>query len=289
MPNSTIDAASEGLVLEPFRGVRYAQSRVHDLASVTSPPYDLVDDEAIARFMASEPHNVVRLILPRNDGSGTDDRYRHAGETLADWLASGVLDTDPDPALYVYEEFDPAGFLQRGLMGGLGLRDEADRIVLPHEDVFPGPVQDRLMLMRATEANFEPIFLLYEGGPSSSTSALVDEVATSREPLLEAVTADGVRHRLWAVTDEESHRVVAADLAPRQALIADGHHRYATYRALQASHDRPRAVGSRACAARRLACLSATARRHPPGAPPACRRRRRGAGQGGLPGDRVRR
>jgi uncharacterized protein (DUF1015 family) len=50
------------------------------------------------------------------------------------------------------------------------------------------------------------------------------------------VTEDGIRHRLWALTEGAALAAVAADLQPRQALIADGHHRYATYRRLQAEH-----------------------------------------------------
>ena len=38
------------------------------------------------------------------------------------------------------------------------------------------------------------------------------------------------------MTDPDAHEAVATDLATRQALIADGHHRYATYRQLQANH-----------------------------------------------------
>jgi uncharacterized protein (DUF1015 family) len=41
---------------------------------------------------------------------------------------------------------------------------------------------------------------------------------------------------LWAITDPVAHAAVATDLADRRALIADGHHRYATYRQLQADH-----------------------------------------------------
>jgi hypothetical protein len=42
-----------------------------------------------------------------------------------------------------------------------------------------------------------------------------------------------VTHRLWALTDPELHAAIAADLAGRTALIADGHHRYAAYRELR--------------------------------------------------------
>ena len=40
---------------------------------------------------------------------------------------------------------------------------------------------------------------------------------------------DGVTHRIWALTDPATLRAIAADLLPRRAVIADGHHRYATY------------------------------------------------------------
>src|SRR5215475_11275811 len=105
-------------------------------------------------------------------------------------------------------------------------------IVQPHENVVPGPVAGRRKLMEATQANLEPIFLLYEGGNGAATK-LADSVASSRPPLAEARTADGLRHRLWAATDPGEQEAAAADLAQRTALIADGHHRYAAYRQLQ--------------------------------------------------------
>jgi uncharacterized protein (DUF1015 family) len=108
----------------------------------------------------------------------------------------------------------------------------AARIIQPHENVAPGPVAGRRQLMEATEANLEPIFLLYEGAGGSATK-IVDEVGSERAPLLEARTRDGLQHRLWAITDETELAAIGADLAPRTALIADGHHRYAAYLQLQ--------------------------------------------------------
>ncbi|WP_344842827.1 DUF1015 family protein [Nonomuraea dietziae] len=60
---------------------------------------------------------------------------------------------------------------------------------------------------------------------------------------MEAVTGDGVRHRLWAVTDPDEIELINADLRHRQALIADGHHRYATYRMLQRKEHAARGSG----------------------------------------------
>jgi uncharacterized protein (DUF1015 family) len=226
--SSGADERAAGLVMVPFRGVRYAPSV--DLAAVTSPPYDLIDDEAIRRLLAADPHNIVRLILPVGDPAG---RYVQARDTLRDWRAAGALGIDPDPSLYVYEQ-SGRDLVQRGLIGAVGLRAEAAGVVLPHEDVFPGPVRDRLRLMGTTRANLEPIFLLYDGG--GTTSQVVDSIATAERPVVEIGTDDGVTHRLWRVAETDAHADIAADLEARQALIADGHHRYATYRALQALH-----------------------------------------------------
>ncbi|QSI48503.1 DUF1015 domain-containing protein [Thermobispora bispora] len=212
------------LELRPFRGVRFA---VEDLAAVTSPPYDLIGPGALRELLSRHPNNVARLILP---GSG---HYEEAGETLRRWLADGVLTVDDHPALYVYEQ-SGAGFTQRGLIGALGLGSGA---VLPHEDVMPGPVADRLALMRATEANLEPIFLIYEGG--GTASRLVEEEAERRSPIADVTTPDGVRHRLWAMIDPAAIAAVAEDLKGRRALIADGHHRYATYEALRRERPGP--------------------------------------------------
>lgn len=225
-----------GLELAPFRGVRFVPEIAGDLASVTTPPYDLIDEEGVRRLMASGGHNIVRLNMPRAAG----ESYHEAGVLLRRWIAEGALTIDPEPALYVYESADGAGaapggetVLQRGLIGALGLRAEADRVVLPHEDVFPGPVRDRLTLMTAARANLEPIFLVYEG--DGDTARIVDEAAAT-PPLAEFRADDGMAHRLWRITDPSLHGRIAADLRDRQALIADGHHRYATYRALQIRH-----------------------------------------------------
>ena len=216
------------------------------IANVTSPPYDVIGPGTVERLLEAEPHNVVRLILP-GAGSGQSPRgaeaSRLAARDLCDWLDSGVLVRDPRPALYAYEQSLPAGgdgtpgwqVVQRGLVGALRLVPADAPSVLPHEDVMPGPVAGRRELMETTQANLEPIFLLSDSGDGGGGAAtrLVDEVAAAREPLLSAVTDDGTRHRIWALTDPAEHAIVASDLAARSALIADGHHRYAAYRQMQ--------------------------------------------------------
>ena len=227
-------------MLAPFRGVRYAPERVSGMAEVTSPPYDVLGAAAAERLRSGDPHNVVRLTLPADGDGEPDSRYGVAARTLRKWIADGVLVPDPEASLYVYEERagEDAGSwrgtwpgLQRGLIGAIALASPAAGIVLPHEGVTPVVVADRRRLMEATGANLEPVFLVYQGG--GPASQLVDEVADTQLPTIEAVT-DGVTHRLWAVTDPVRVAAAAADLAERQAVIADGHHRYAAYLELRA-------------------------------------------------------
>ncbi|MFE9903377.1 DUF1015 family protein [Streptomyces achromogenes] len=253
-----------GLELTPFRGLRYDPDRVGSLASVTSPPYDVVvRPDGLHHLQSADPHNIVRLILPQ---AGTPSaRTEQAADTLRRWLAEGILVADPEPGLYVYEQRDGDGMLQRGIIGTLRVTEPAEGVVLPHEDVMPPVVADRAALMRATRANLEPLLLTYRGdgvlppgttsgagvdtavaagvgtatGAGVGTAAEVIERTASRPPLLATTTEDGFRHRLWSITDPVDLARVQTDLSGRQALIADGHHRWATYRRLRLEHPSP--------------------------------------------------
>ncbi len=217
----------DGLVLAPFRALRYGPGA--SLADVLAPPYDVIDASQQAELEARSAHNVVRLTLPRDD-AGPDSKYAAAGRLLAQWRADGTLRPDADPALYVYEQ-NAGGHAQRGLVGAIGLTPAEDEIVLPHENTMAGPVADRLALMGTTEADLEMIFLVYDGGGAAS-QAVAD--AGAQPPLVETTTPDGVTHRIWAITEPSTLDAIAADLHPRRAVIADGHHRYATFLRYQA-------------------------------------------------------
>ncbi|KUH36297.1 MULTISPECIES: DUF1015 family protein [Streptomyces] len=235
--NTRGPAAEEGLHLKPFRGVRYVPEKVRSLAAVTSPPYDVVvRPDGLHHLESSDPYNIVRLILPQ--APTADARPRQAADTLADWLAEGVLAADPQPALYVYEQ-RKGDLLQRGLIGSLELSASSEGVVLPHEDVMPDVVEERADLMRTTGAHLEPLLLTYRSDGRATGATAVIERATARVPLLATTTEDGFGHRLWAVTDPAELAAAADDLAHHQALIADGHHRWATYLRLREERSAP--------------------------------------------------
>jgi uncharacterized protein (DUF1015 family) len=213
------------LQLLPFRAVRYNRS-VSDLAAVIAPPYDVIDDAEQAALESADPHNVVRLILPRDPGMAGVDRYAAAAQTFEQWLDDETLLVDDAPALYVYQQTRAGVVLQRGLLGAVVMQPLDGGVILPHENVRTGPVEDRLALMRAMRANPEPIFLLYDGGGAATVTSAS---AVTRGAVASAVTSDGITHELWSITDSAELDAIAADLAGRKAMIADGHHRYTTY------------------------------------------------------------
>lgn len=230
--------APRGLELTPFRGLRYDPDRVGSLAAVTSPPYDVVvRPDGLHHLQSADPYNIVRLILPE---AGTPaERNAQAAETLRRWRAEGVLTPDPEPGLYVYEQRDGDGLVQRGVIGTVRVSEPEERLVLPHEDVMPHVVADRADLMRATSANLEPLLLTYRGdGTTAGTAGLIERTA-AQPPLLSTTTEDGVHHRLWSLTDPADLAVIRGELSAHQALIADGHHRWATYLRLRAEHPSP--------------------------------------------------
>lgn len=230
VPSDSSIPSPGGLVLAPFRALRYATTDPRALARLLSPPYDVIDPESRIALEEADPHNFVRLILPRDDREGGLSRYQRAAGTLEEWRSTGVLVTDREQSLYVYE-MTSGDRVTRGLLGAAGLAAPEAGIILPHENTMTGTVSDRLALTDATAANLEPIYLVYDGGgTASSVVAGVD----ASEPEMQTTTEDGIGHRLWSVTDREALAAVAEDLLPRHALIADGHHRYATYLSYQA-------------------------------------------------------
>ena len=205
--------------VRPFRALRFAR----DPGPRIAPPYDVISDEERER-LAAEPENVVHLTLPPGPEGGRD--YEGAAETLRRWVEEGVLERDATERLYALSERTTSGRLRRGVFGLLRLADYGEGVVLPHERTMPGPKRDRLLLTRATRANLEPLFFLYDDREGKA-APLLDE-ATSGEPLAACPGPDGSWLELHTLDAVGAPEAFLAVLAERPLVIADGHHRYET-------------------------------------------------------------
>jgi uncharacterized protein (DUF1015 family) len=209
---------------EPFRGVRYDSDRV-DLADVTAPPYDVIDEEGRRALAERHPDNVVAIDLPV--AGPTDDPdpdpYRGAQRQLAAWLNEGVLRRD-ERSFYVYRmtHDGPRGTHHTtGVLGALELSRPGEGGILPHEHTTPKAKSDRLSLLRATQANLSAVWGL---SPAPGLSKLLD----LDQPPVAAWTNDGIGHTLWVVQDPHLTTAIAEAVGAHPVVIADGHHRYET-------------------------------------------------------------
>jgi len=193
----------EMAVVKPFRAERYDEQSAGPLGQLVAPPYDVISPEERSELLARSPYNVVHLTLP--------DTEEEAGAAIADWRRRGVLARDEEPAYWFLSQdyVGPDGVARNrsGLVASLKAEPYENRVVLPHERTHSGPKEGRLRLLRATRAQLEPIFLLYEGDPLEPPA---------REPDLQSGG-----DKLWRIGD-------APSFEQTELLIADGHHRYET-------------------------------------------------------------
>ncbi len=215
----------------PFRGIRYDSGRVN-INDVITPPYDVIDASGQDYFYQKNPYNVIRLELGKNfpEDSDNDNRYTRAAKYLGEWLQSGVLKHEENPSVYLYEqEFDVKGEkkIRSGFIAGVQANDYSKGEVLPHEETLPKHKADRLNLMKATMANFSPIFGLYADQEHVIENAL-ENARGSRQPDAEVTDSQGVINRLWVISDEKALGLIKAKMSGEKIFIADGHHRYET-------------------------------------------------------------
>jgi uncharacterized protein (DUF1015 family) len=208
-----------------FAGLRYdCGAAGTDLEALTAPPYDVIDEEKRAALEAAAPNNAVRLLLPRDD-EHDGDRYTQAAAALADWERAGVLTVDAAPRFYTYRmQFrgphnEPRH--TRGVIGALTLPEAGDTGVLPHERTAAKAKSDRLALLRATQANVDPIWGL-------SLAAGLTELLEPDVQLARCVDTDGVIHELGAIDDPARIDAIHTHVGANPIVLADGHHRFET-------------------------------------------------------------
>lgn len=213
----------------PFHPLRYT-AKAGALDKLVTQPYDKISPAAQAKYLAASPYNVVRVVLGERQAadSDTDNVYTRSAAQLQDWIASGILARDAEPAVFPYfQEFtvpDTGERLVRKSFIALGaVEDYSKGIVFRHEKTLSGPKVDRMQLLRHTRAQLEQIFMLYSD-PACAIDTLLDNAAAA-PPLAEVTDEYGVIHRMWRIGGGEKIQSLMRD---QKLLIADGHHRYET-------------------------------------------------------------
>lgn len=210
--------------IHPFRALHYSPKTIGErgLDRLVAPPYDRITPEIREQLYAAAPENIVRFDFRRDDGG---DIYAESARQLKTWMASGVMEKDAGPALWIHAvEFrgrDGKMKIRRSLLAMVRLEDYAGGSIRPHERTLAKAKEDRLSLLNASHADFGLVFLI--------TRAPIElDLARHNTPDLTCHDLAGNRHDAWRVTDAGQVVRFQAALAGTESLIADGHHRYET-------------------------------------------------------------
>jgi uncharacterized protein (DUF1015 family) len=215
--------------VSPFKGIIYNKEKIGKLDDVTSPPYDIISSDMQTELYEKNPYNFVRLILGKQNSCDTkqNNRYTRAKEQFDSWMKESILTGSDKTAIFPYKieyKVKNRSKIMNGFFVLLKLDPEYKQ-VKAHERTLSKPKADRLNLMRACNANLEPIELLYIDG-KDKISRKIDE--SLGEPIIEVKGYDNFTHKLWKLEDEYLISLVADELKDKILFIADGHHRYQT-------------------------------------------------------------
>lgn len=227
----------------PFAAVQFAQAfsakpgHQADLSTLLAPPYDVLDQRGKDALLARNDDNIVAIDLPHLPAKqlGPDAAYQSAALRLRAKLKDGTLARREKPVMFAYRQtFTFAGKEHRraGLIATLDVRPfgpskDGSGGILPHEQTFSGPKEDRLALMKATAMQLSPIFGLVPDDQHNLTRRLA-HICASRPAEVVATTDDGTRHEMWCVDGDAMITNLVHDVRGQDVFIADGHHRYTT-------------------------------------------------------------
>ena len=217
--------------IKAFKAYRFNSAVAGDTGRCIAPPYDVINDIQQEELYQQSPYNIVRIDKgkTKTGDNETQNQYTRAAEYLIDWLKRGILTQEAKDSLYAYvQNFDVAGKnYQRSGIIALGKLVEFGSGVQPHEKTLDGPKADRLKLTLATNAQFGQIFMLYDDSQKVADK-IIDKTVAGKEAAVDFTDTDGIRHRLFIIDDAKDIAAVVETMKTKEALIADGHHRYET-------------------------------------------------------------
>tara|TARA_Y100000590_G_scaffold375157_1_gene439908 strand:- start:421 stop:1608 length:1188 start_codon:yes stop_codon:yes gene_type:complete len=213
--------------IKSFKALRYNPIKVSDISTVIAPPYDVITKDQQDALYELNENNVIRVDLNKEPG---DKKYTMAKEIFETWQKKEILTEDIRDSIYpYYQKFDYEGleYERIGIVALVKLHEFKDKVILPHEETFSGPKEDRLKLMKACRANLSPIFGIFEDHEDLIQNLVINFIK-SNNPAIEATSLDGILNKIWEIDDEETISKITSLFIEKQILIADGHHRYET-------------------------------------------------------------
>ena len=216
-------------ILKPFKGIRPPQNIVKDLAS---RPYDVLNSEEAREEAKNNPHSLLRITKAEIDCPvGIDEHgqevYDKVVENFKLFRDNGWLVKDEEAKFYIYAQ-TMDGRTQYGIVGCSHIDDYFNNVIKKHELTRKDKEEDRMIHVRITNANVEPVFFSYPAHPE--IDAIVEKIVKNEKPVYDFVADfDGFGHHFWVVNDKATNARIEEIFANEipALYVADGHHRTA--------------------------------------------------------------
>lgn len=211
--------------VKPFNAVFYNPEKFKDYSLLTCPPYDVISPEGQDYYHNLSPYNFLNILL-RKDTSG-EDKYQRSGVIFREWFKGDVLVRGKSPAVYFYSQQYIIRGEKKTRLGFIALLrlGENGSSIFAHENTRLKAKEDRLKILKKTNANLSPIFVVLKD-EKRVIQRVFDQYITGRPPFIEATDKEKTIHKLWSIEDKEVLDLVQSGLKKEDAFIADGHHRY---------------------------------------------------------------
>jgi len=215
-------------ILKAFKGLR---SPVEIVTQLASRPYDVLNSEE-ARIEANDnPYSLLRVTkaeidLPKGIDVHGQEVYNKVVENFKDFIKKGWLVQDTDEKLYIYAQ-TMNGRTQYGIVGCTSIEDYFNNKIKKHELTRKDKEEDRMIHVRITNANVEPVFFSYPA--NKGIDAIVTNIVSHNKPVYDFVSDDGFGHHFWTIDDRATiDRIIEIfDKEIPSLYVADGHHRTA--------------------------------------------------------------
>ncbi len=214
-------------VIKPFRALK---PRADKLKEVAALPYDVYSRSEAKQEVKRHPQSFLAIDRPEtqfdeNFDMYSDEAYQKADEMLCDWTEEGIFIEDEEEQYYIWE-LTMNGRAQTGLVACSSVDDYLNHVIRKHENTRKDKELDRTRHIDATSAQTGPIFLAYKNRREINDLILQAKTAV---PWADFTAEDGVRHRVWEISDQEQICALTSAFAGLEnTYIADGHHRAAS-------------------------------------------------------------
>jgi uncharacterized protein (DUF1015 family) len=215
-------------VVRPLRGLRPPREIAKDLACL---PYDVMNTEEAAIMASGKECSLLHITraeidLPAGTDVHSEEVYKKSFENFTLWQKKGWLVQDETPYYYIYAQ-TMAGRTQYGIAACASIDDYMNGVIKKHELTRPDKEQDRMVHVRANNANIEPVFFAYPA--VKELDALVKKIVRKEKPEYDFTAEDGFGHHFWVIRDPGTINKIEKLFAEKVPFtyVADGHHRTA--------------------------------------------------------------